>query len=142
VSAWLPDDRILIAGDLCWNRIHSPHSRRPPAPGPTSSTALWRSVRGRSIPVTAGRRPRWPGAGALHAHRCRRRGGDRGGADAAVLPRLRAVRTGEPERSAVEWQHWRPGPISPAAAPSPSVETHRLSAWLRPSDPRLHQFLD
>jgi glyoxylase-like metal-dependent hydrolase (beta-lactamase superfamily II) len=22
VFAWLPDDRILIAGDLCWNRIH------------------------------------------------------------------------------------------------------------------------
>jgi glyoxylase-like metal-dependent hydrolase (beta-lactamase superfamily II) len=22
VFAWLPDDRIVIAGDLCWNRMH------------------------------------------------------------------------------------------------------------------------
>jgi glyoxylase-like metal-dependent hydrolase (beta-lactamase superfamily II) len=85
VFAWLPDDRILIAGDLCWNRIHPRTHDGHPGP--------WADILDRLVAL--GPQQVHPGhargevAGALAPYMRTVAGyvvATEGGADAAVLP--------------------------------------------------------
>jgi glyoxylase-like metal-dependent hydrolase (beta-lactamase superfamily II) len=88
VFAWLPDDRILIAGDLCWNRIHPRTHDGHPGP--------WADILDRLVAL--GPQQVHPGhgrpggaevAGALVPYMRTVAGyvvATEGGADAAVLP--------------------------------------------------------